>query len=355
MTHGIIWVGVTQAVTMLCLTGIFWLRATVWKGNVFFGVSVAPDAIDSPLGRSTMALWRTLTGIAGLALAGVAIVLSVVSVSSTTLALSVSGLLLLDLLAIVVVYLFLHHRVLALARPAGDDAVRAASLAPTGAGQPPWWWEALPLALIAATALALATRYASAPAIIPIHFGVNGQADAFASKSIGSYFALVWTQIGLWLLITLLTRIFTSSLTARRGPQSTGRTRTILTALYAVKVATIALMGGLALAIASANATAIQAIPATATAFVVLVVAIAGVAIARVGQQSNGDLAGGDSHWIGGVIYNNPGDPALFVERRVGVGYTINVGHPAGKALIAVLALVLVGSIVLAVTTGRHH
>lgn len=36
-----------------------------------------------------------------------------------------------------------------------------------------------------------------------------------------------------------------------------------------------------------------------------------------------------DAHWRwGGILYVNPGDPALWVEKRVGIGYTVNFGHP---------------------------
>ena len=43
-----------------------------------------------------------------------------------------------------------------------------------------------------------------------------------------------------------------------------------------------------------------------------------------------------DDRWIlGGSIYYNPDDPALFVEKRIGVGTTINVGNKWGKIFMA--------------------
>ena len=35
-----------------------------------------------------------------------------------------------------------------------------------------------------------------------------------------------------------------------------------------------------------------------------------------------------DSSWILGRLYFNRADPTLFVERRVGLGYTLNLGNP---------------------------
>jgi uncharacterized membrane protein len=35
-----------------------------------------------------------------------------------------------------------------------------------------------------------------------------------------------------------------------------------------------------------------------------------------------------DSGWILGKLYFNRADPALFVEKRMGLGYTLNLGNP---------------------------
>ena len=47
-----------------------------------------------------------------------------------------------------------------------------------------------------------------------------------------------------------------------------------------------------------------------------------------------------DECWRLGDIYINPADPAIFVEKRDGVGFTFNLGNPWG---IATLALFLAG------------
>ena len=38
-----------------------------------------------------------------------------------------------------------------------------------------------------------------------------------------------------------------------------------------------------------------------------------------------------DRYWSGGIFYNNPDDPAVFVPKRYGLGWTVNFGHPVGK------------------------
>lgn len=50
-----------------------------------------------------------------------------------------------------------------------------------------------------------------------------------------------------------------------------------------------------------------------------------------------------DRYWYAGVFYHNPDDPALFVPKRFGLGWTLNFGHPRARLfLIAVLVLLVV-------------
>ncbi|HEY4543467.1 MAG TPA: DUF5808 domain-containing protein, partial [Tissierellaceae bacterium] len=49
-----------------------------------------------------------------------------------------------------------------------------------------------------------------------------------------------------------------------------------------------------------------------------------------------------DKYWIlGNTIYYNKNDANLFVEKRVGVGWTINIGHLKGKLIIALLLIII--------------
>jgi uncharacterized membrane protein len=44
-----------------------------------------------------------------------------------------------------------------------------------------------------------------------------------------------------------------------------------------------------------------------------------------------------DSAWVLGMLYVNHDDPALFVEKRFGIGYTLNFGHPLAWVLLGLL------------------
>ena len=55
-----------------------------------------------------------------------------------------------------------------------------------------------------------------------------------------------------------------------------------------------------------------------------------------------------EQYWPGEIFYNNPDDPALFVPKRFGFGWTLNFGHPQAKLfLITLLVLLLLLGVVL--------
>ncbi|WP_079709054.1 DUF1648 domain-containing protein [Paraliobacillus ryukyuensis] len=41
-----------------------------------------------------------------------------------------------------------------------------------------------------------------------------------------------------------------------------------------------------------------------------------------------------DQNWKGGLIYFNPNDPSVFVEKRFGIGFTLNFANPRGYFII---------------------
>ncbi|MDV2687407.1 DUF5808 domain-containing protein, partial [Alkalihalophilus lindianensis] len=50
-----------------------------------------------------------------------------------------------------------------------------------------------------------------------------------------------------------------------------------------------------------------------------------------------------DRYWKLGVFYFNPKDPAIFLEKRFGIGWTNNWAHPLSWVFIIVVILLAVG------------
>lgn len=54
-----------------------------------------------------------------------------------------------------------------------------------------------------------------------------------------------------------------------------------------------------------------------------------------------------DEKWIYGFIYYNKEDPKLMVEKRLGMGWSMNMAQPLGKLITFLLVLITVGSLLI--------
>jgi uncharacterized membrane protein len=55
-----------------------------------------------------------------------------------------------------------------------------------------------------------------------------------------------------------------------------------------------------------------------------------------------------DQYWKYGVFYVNRNDPALFLEKRAGIGWTLNFGHPLSWVIIIGFVLFTVAFVIAA-------
>jgi uncharacterized protein DUF5808 len=54
-------------------------------------------------------------------------------------------------------------------------------------------------------------------------------------------------------------------------------------------------------------------------------------------QEVHGDATPDRAWKVGGLFYFNPHDPAIWVEKRVGLGYTLNIGNSRAWLLIRMM------------------
>ena len=66
----------------------------------------------------------------------------------------------------------------------------------------------------------------------------------------------------------------------------------------------------------------------------------------RYARDTELELLDDDDYWVFGMFYNNPNDTRLNVEKRFGYGGTINVAHPAGKVILVITFLLLIGMLI---------
>ena len=191
----------------------------------------------------------------------------------------------------------------------------------------------IPLGLMIASAFILANAYPQLPDPYPIHFGASGRADGFAPKSPIAVFAPLMIGFGVYLMLgfTFYALVFRSRAKARR--------------LNLIPILLIMWFIGLLLSGISLVPLVGDGIPLPVWVVIVIPLAIAVAAIYPFWKLSEQPGSPGDGTpdecWKYGLIYYNPADRAVMVEKRDGLGYTLNFGNPLSWAFIAVAILIV--------------
>ncbi len=242
------------------------------------------------------------------------------------------------------------------------------------------WYVAAIVVLMAAIVIGAAI-YDSLPDPIAVHWNADGVADRFAAKTIWSVFGPILLGIGVVALLFLLAvfmprwpvrgvasdspevsaRIAVAQVTLMQGLLGQ------IAFLIALEFACVAVVGWLAPASPTVIIVSTLVLPLLLLAVIVLfivryrratVAARAGVPVSAGGAGATDaprpEAPDDDRFWKAGSIYVNRADPALLVPKRFGVGWTVNMGHPAGIALAVITLLIVVGAIVWGVSTRSH-
>lgn len=53
-----------------------------------------------------------------------------------------------------------------------------------------------------------------------------------------------------------------------------------------------------------------------------------------------------DEFWKWGIIYFNPGDPSIWIEKRIGIGWTLNFAHKESLVIIGMILAIPVAFLV---------
>ncbi len=234
--------------------------------------------------------------------------------------------------------------------------------------------EIIPLSLLIVMILTSAVYYPALPATVPTHFGFTGQPDQWAPKSPMFFAVMLLPAILLYTLFTAISvwtprssRLATSP-SLRQSLDARRRFVVWLTwYLFVIKVLTLAMLtltqlGMIAVALNWRMNPMRLAMPFS---ILLLLVAVGGAVYfaLRLGQGGSRALraakeklegaAADESHWRLGIFYYNPEDPSLFVEKRFGVGFTINFGNRKSWLFIGLTVALVVTAAVFALA-GKH-
>jgi uncharacterized membrane protein len=248
----------------------------------FFAVTVAPEFWESEPARAALRRYRWWV---------------VVSMLPGLLLSPMPFVPMLPILGSLAAFLWERGRMRRYAAPMG--AVREAEIATDEDTLPGWTaLTAVPLLGLAAVAVYLNWHWDEIPARFPIHWGADGQPNGWSSKTFRGVYGPVYFY------------------GARRGPLRAA----VLKLLIAVTFV-IGLMFGQAALLPLVQLSTIYFLgPA--------VIFVAGTLIwsFRMAQTQPADETS-DEHWRLGSFYYNPDDAAIFVQKRIGFGYTFNFGN----------------------------
>ncbi|GGA34928.1 DUF1648 domain-containing protein [Psychrobacillus lasiicapitis] len=191
-------------------------------------------------------------------------------------------------------------------------------------------------------------KYAQMPDMIPTHWGPSGQPDAFSEKT---YFSAISMPLillvmqGMFLLMSEGMRFAGAKINPANKKTSVSqqlafRKYSSWFALFMTITMTL-MMGYFHLQTIHPEVGSAWVMFALPLTFLVLTFVGVGIYVVKVGQSGSRLKVEGDSpsledkiavdddkYWKGGIIYINKDDPSILVEKRFGVGWTLNFGRP---------------------------
>lgn len=328
---------------MTLLTGVALSYTPVWvRPGTYFGVRVEPGYRSSAPARETRRRFTLAVWLATLA----ALALTVAAAGKP--ALTLAGVMV-QIAGASVAFRggWLRTRPHSVAAPSTRTAhlLAAPPRVPGGAAA-----IAGPFLLVAGVALYLRAHWSAIPALFPVHWDMAGHANGWRHRTAGGVFTPLLLAVGILVFMAIVMALIARSVP--RSREDSGlyrRNRTVLGVLVgamwtvAIECSLVALMpfflGGQ------------QSLPGGLLAAMILLplgLAAGGVwAMARAASDPDDTDADHtpDECWKWGQIYYNPADPSLMVEKRFGLGYTLNFARWPNWVLmgsILVLPLVIV-------------
>jgi uncharacterized membrane protein len=225
----------------------------------------------------------------------------------------------------------------------------------------PWYVYLLPIIITAGVIGYTILRYDLLPQQIPTHWGINGKADAFTEKTPMTAILMPLTFLIMqFMFLSIQVGTKKSGIKLSATHTSASRVRQLTLRKYSswfMFLVSFLLTGMFSFfQLNTIHPDLFNGKIMMATPIIFLVVVLAGtiafaVKVGRTDKLHIDEPEKGitdfdeDSNWIGGLLYFNRNDPSIFVEKRFGVGWTINFSNPIGYLIIFVpLAIIFIFS-----------
>jgi hypothetical protein len=306
----------------------------LWRRNgIWFGVTVAPGYADGPDARRVLHRFRIVIWLLALAAAGMGVLgapAEVTWVLAAAVTLEIGGAL--------AAFAYARHQTLPHAvRPSSE---RSASLTDAPEGMPGGIFAVLvPFAILAAAALYLSLDWSRIPE----------RWSARTWQSVYMLLTVAGAQCGLMLLIGLgILRASPRGRVAANAAASAQFRRTMLQFLVAATWGVALLVAAVAVARVAGGRLVAYDVPMVISLALVALALVFAVRIICINRTlMNGGDGTPDQCWKLGFFYFNPADPAIFVEKRFGIGYTCNFGNGTTWLFLGLLVILSLTPILL--------
>lgn len=208
------------------------------------------------------------------------------------------------------------------------------------------------------------SQYDTLPSQIPTHWGPNGEADHFAEKTWLSVSTLPLVTIGLQVMLLFFNEAMKQSgakIQVQRKKQSRAQQLAFRKysswLLFVITISLTVLMGYLQLTIITPGIMSSGVTLGFTIGFLIVILGSVFYYTVKVGQSGTRISVDAqdvnqegimdiddDRYWKLGLIYVNKDDPSILVEKRFGIGWTVNMGHKVSWIGLIVL---FIGTIVL--------
>jgi uncharacterized membrane protein len=310
------------------LLPLFWRRH-----GLILSIHVTPEYLSSPACRQLIRQYVTVVVL--IAMAGIALYVAPLVRQSNALFIAGPTF---EIIALLILWARTWRTLLPYRQIV--PITRTASLAPAPDLGATWWVSTFAAFLpLVAAAIVLATHWSQIPARFPTHWGADGVANGFSTRTpLGVFWPLaIAAFIILWMTaLAPLTARFSTSVISQ--PVLFRMTRNILRAvawLVSILFAAISLLP-LAAQPARFFPTGIALLMLTFFAVLIYIVAQA----YRHPELTHSIDVTDPARWKAGLIYFNPSDAALLVPKRSGLGYTFNFARPSAWILIAAILVI---------------
>lgn len=221
-----------------------------------------------------------------------------------------------------------------------------------------WFW--LPALMVVFTIAIIVIAYPTLPEQIPGNYDFSGNVTRYDEKSPITLSILPLTMLGMTVMFYFISKMIVKvkeNINPKQPEISAKKNRiakyrwVVCILFFAVTMNLFIMLmqfhtfGWLGIKNITPLALALSILPIIPVIYIVFITGQSG---SRVKIKEEQEVEGvmysdDDDQWIMGMIYYNKNDPSLWIEKRFGIGWTVNAGHPIGMGICVVSAILLLG------------